>query len=89
MERSVEASLQRLHTDHLDVLIAHDIEFADDFEAVFTDTAAVLHGLKAAGKCRFVGMSGLPLGILRTAIEAATWTWSSATRTTRSRTRRS
>jgi L-galactose dehydrogenase len=25
--------------------------------------------LKAAGKCRFVGMSGLPLGILRTAVE--------------------
>jgi len=69
MERSVEASLQRLHTDYLDILIAHDIEFADDFEAVFTDTAAVLHKLKAAGKCRFIGMSGLPLGILRTAIE--------------------
>jgi L-galactose dehydrogenase len=69
MERSVEASLKRLRTDYLDILIAHDIEFADDFEAVFTETAAVLHKLKAAGKCRFVGMSGLPLGILRTAIE--------------------
>lgn len=69
MERSVEASLERLRTDYLDILIAHDIEFANDFEAVFTDTAAVLHRLKQAGKCRFVGMSGLPLGILRTAIE--------------------
>jgi L-galactose dehydrogenase len=69
MERSVEASLKRLHTDNLDILIAHDIEFADNFEAVFADTAAALHKLKAAGKCRFVGMSGLPLGILRTAIE--------------------
>jgi L-galactose dehydrogenase len=69
MERSVEASLRRLRTDSLDVLIAHDIEFADDFEAVFTDTAAVLHKLQRAGKCRFVGMSGLPLGLLRTAIE--------------------
>ena len=69
MERSVEASLKRLRADHLDILIAHDIEFASDFEAVFTDTAAVLHKLKKSGKCRFVGMSGLPLGILRTAIE--------------------
>lgn len=69
VERSVEASLQRLRTDRLDVLIAHDIEFAADFEEIFTDTAAVLHKLKRAGKCRFVGMSGLPLGILRTAIE--------------------
>lgn len=69
MERSVEASLARLHTDYLDILIAHDIEFATDFEAIFTDTAKVLHKLKKAGKCRFVGMSGLPLGMLRTAIE--------------------
>lgn len=69
IERSVEASLRRLRTDYLDILIAHDIEFATDFEAIFTDTAAVLHKLKRAGKCRFIGMSGLPLSILRTAIE--------------------
>jgi len=69
MERSVEASLQRLRTDHLDILIAHDVEFASNFEALFADTAAVLHKLKSAGKCRFIGMSGLPIGILRTAIE--------------------
>jgi L-galactose dehydrogenase len=69
MERSIEESLRRLRTDRLDVVIAHDIEFATDFEAVFSDTAAVLHKLKAKGKCRFIGMSGLPLGILRSAIE--------------------
>lgn len=69
MERSVEASLKRLRTDRLDILIAHDIEFTNDFERVFTETADVLHKLKRAGKCRFVGMSGHPLGILRTAIE--------------------
>jgi len=69
MEQSVDASLNRLRTDHLDVLIAHDIEFVTEFEPIFTETAAVLHKLKAAGKCRFIGMSGHPLGILRTAIE--------------------
>ena len=69
MRTSVEASLKRLRTDRLDILIAHDIEFATDFEAVFTDTAAILHDLKREGKARFIGMSGLPLGILRTAIE--------------------
>jgi len=69
MEQSVDASLKRLRTDYLDVLIAHDIEFATEFEPIFTETAAVLHKLKAAGKCRFIGMSGHPLGILRTAIE--------------------
>lgn len=69
MERSVETSLKRLRTDRLDILIAHDIEFASDFEAIFTETAGALHKLKRAGMCRFIGMSGLPLGILRTAIE--------------------
>ncbi|HEY8505225.1 MAG TPA: aldo/keto reductase, partial [Gemmataceae bacterium] len=69
IEESVNASLKRLRTDYLDVLIAHDIEFADDFEKVFTETAEALHRLKAAGKCRFVGMSGYPLGILVRAIE--------------------
>jgi L-galactose dehydrogenase len=69
MERSVDASLKRLRTDYLDILIAHDIEFATDFEPIFTDTAEILQKLKKAGKCRFIGMSGHPLGILRTAIE--------------------
>jgi L-galactose dehydrogenase len=68
MRASVEASLKRLRTDRLDILIAHDIEFATDFEAVFTETAGVLHDLKREGKTRFVGMSGFPLGILREAV---------------------
>lgn len=69
IEESVDASLKRLQTDYVDILIAHDIEFADDFEKVFTDTADVLHRLKDKGKCRFIGMSGYPLGILSQAIE--------------------
>jgi L-galactose dehydrogenase len=69
MRSCLEASLRRLRTDHVDILLAHDIEFAADYEAVFADTAAVLHDLKRQGKCRFVGMSGLPLGLLRQAIE--------------------
>jgi L-galactose dehydrogenase len=67
--RSVEESLKRLRTDYVDILLAHDIEFATDYESVFTETAGVLHQLKKEGKARFVGMSGLPLGILRQAIE--------------------
>ena len=67
--RCFEGSLKRLRTDSVDLLLAHDIEFADDLELVFTATADTLHRLKAEGKARFVGMSGLPLGVLRTAIE--------------------
>ena len=35
---------------HEMLLQCHDIEFADDFERVFTETADVLHRLKAEGK---------------------------------------
>jgi L-galactose dehydrogenase len=67
--RSVEASLKRLGTDYVDILLAHDIEFADDYEYVFHETAAVLHQLKKEGKARFIGMSCYPLGLLKQAIE--------------------
>jgi L-galactose dehydrogenase len=69
MRACVEGSLKRLRTDHVEILLAHDIEFADDFERVFTDTADVLHRLKQEGKTRFIGMSCYPLGLLKQAIE--------------------
>jgi len=69
MRRCLEGSLKRLRTDHVDILLAHDIEFADDSDRVFTETAGLLHDLKREGKCRFVGMSCYPLGLLRQAIE--------------------
>ncbi|WP_435019905.1 aldo/keto reductase [Tundrisphaera sp. TA3] len=67
--RCFEASLKRLRTDSVDILLAHDIEFAGNLERVFTETADTLHRLKAEGKARFVGMSGLPLAVLREAVE--------------------
>jgi L-galactose dehydrogenase len=69
MRKCVEESLTRLRTDRVEILLAHDIEFADDYERVFTDTADVLHRLKQEGKTRFVGMSCYPLGLLKQAIE--------------------
>src|SRR5439155_9288474 len=68
MTRSLEASLRRLRTDHVDVWFAHDIEFADDFERVFTETAEALWRAQQAGKCRFIGMTGYPPGLLARAI---------------------
>ncbi len=69
MRACLEGSLKRLKTDRVEILLAHDIEFADDFDRVFTETAEVLHRLKAEGKARFVGMSCLPLGLLAKVIE--------------------
>jgi L-galactose dehydrogenase len=68
--RSMDDSLRRLQTDYVDIFQAHDIEFADDLDKVFTETAEALHRLKGQGKCRFVGMTGLPLVVLKRAIEA-------------------
>jgi L-galactose dehydrogenase len=67
--RCFEQSLKRLRTDRVDILLAHDIEFATDYESVFHDTANVLYQLKKEGKARFVGMSCYPLGLLKQAIE--------------------
>jgi L-galactose dehydrogenase len=67
--RSMEDSLQRLQTDYVDIFQAHDIEFADDLDRVFTESAEALYRLKKQGKCRFIGMTGLPVAVLRRAIE--------------------
>lgn len=67
--RCVEESLERLRTDHVEILLAHDIEFADDYEYVFNETYRVLQDLKKEGKTRFIGMSCYPLGLLKRAIE--------------------
>jgi len=67
--KCVEASLKRLRTDHVEILLAHDIEFADDYEYVFNETYSVLQQLKKEGKTRYIGMSCYPLGLLKQAIE--------------------
>lgn len=67
--RCVEASLKRLRTDYVDVLLAHDIEFAADYDYVFTETYRTLQDLKREGKARFIGMSAYPLGLLKRAME--------------------
>jgi L-galactose dehydrogenase len=69
MRDCLEGSLRRLRRDRVDILLAHDIEFARDPEQVLTETADTLHALKAEGKARFIGMSALPLAVLQTAIE--------------------
>jgi L-galactose dehydrogenase len=67
--KCVEGSLKRLRTDHVEILLAHDIEFADDYEYVFNETYHVLQQLKKEGKTRYIGMSCYPLGLLKRAIE--------------------
>jgi aryl-alcohol dehydrogenase-like predicted oxidoreductase len=65
--RSVDESLRRLQTDHVDVLQLHDVEFGD-LDRILDESLPCLHRLRDAGKARFVGMTGLPLKVFRHAL---------------------
>lgn len=60
---SVDESLKRLRTDYLDILHAHDIEFADR-EQIVNETLPAMRKLKEQGKVRLVGITGYPLKLL-------------------------
>ena len=62
--QSVEDSLRRLQTDTLDVFQIHDVEYGKK-EQIIGETLPAMFKLKEAGKVRFVGITGYPLGILR------------------------
>jgi L-galactose dehydrogenase len=61
--QSVEESLERLRTDYLDILYAHDIEFANRAQ-ILNESIPALQRLKQQGKVRLIGITGLPLELL-------------------------
>ncbi|MFC0212259.1 aldo/keto reductase [Paenibacillus chartarius] len=65
--RSVEESMARLHTDYIDILFLHDIEFGD-MNQIFEEAIPALEQLKKQGKIRFTGISGLPLSIFQSVL---------------------
>ncbi|GAN06859.1 L-galactose dehydrogenase-like [Mucor ambiguus] len=62
---SVTESMKRLHTDYLDVVYCHDVEFVK-FEDVVGPNQALeaLFDLKSQGKIKYVGCSAYPLDVL-------------------------
>jgi L-galactose dehydrogenase len=60
---SVDESLARLGTDHLDLIQCHDIEFGD-LDQVVTETIPALFRLRDQGKVRHVGITGYPVSTL-------------------------
>jgi aryl-alcohol dehydrogenase-like predicted oxidoreductase len=56
---SVDVSLHRLGTDHLDIMLCHDIEFVE-MQQIVDETLPALRKLKEQGKVRFIGFSGYP-----------------------------
>jgi L-galactose dehydrogenase len=65
---SCEASLVRLRTDCVDLLQAHDVEFARP-EQIINETIPTLRELQAEGKTRFIGITGLKPELLRAIAE--------------------
>ncbi len=70
VERSIGESLRRLRTDHLDLLIIHDIEFGDRHQ-IIEETIPAAHRMRQAGKTRYVGISALPPKFLRSVASEA------------------
>ena len=65
---SVDESLKRLNVDHVDLIQCHDIEFVD-LRQIVSETLPALHKLKATGKVRHVGITGLPLKVFAGVID--------------------
>ena len=62
---SVDVSLHRLATDHLDLVLCHDIEFVE-MQQIVDETLPALRKIQQSGKVRFIGFSGYPQKIFRT-----------------------
>jgi len=67
---SVDVSLHRLRTDHLDIVLCHDVEFVP-MQQIVDETLPALRRIQQAGKVRFVGFSGYPQKIFRYVCERA------------------
>jgi len=59
---SVDVSLHRLGTDHLDIILCHDIEFVP-MQQIVDETIPALRKIQQAGKVRYIGFSGYPMKI--------------------------
>ena len=60
---SIDESLQRLQTDYVDLFQLHDIEFVTK-EQILNEAMPVIEKIKASGKARFIGITGLPVRYL-------------------------
>ena len=67
---SIDESLQRLQTDYVDLLLAHDVEFGD-VRLIIDETIPALRRVQEQGKARYIGITGYPLNVLRRIAESA------------------
>ena len=65
---SVEESLRRLQTDHVDLIQCHDIEYGS-LNQIVSETIPALQKIVEQGKSRFIGITGLPLRIFPSVLD--------------------
>ena len=68
VEESIHVSLHRLGTDHLDIILAHDIEFVP-MQQIVEETIPAMLKAKEEGKVRYIGFSGYPQKIFQYIID--------------------
>jgi aryl-alcohol dehydrogenase-like predicted oxidoreductase len=67
---SIDVSLERMKTDHLDIILCHDIEFVD-MNQIVDETLPAIRNAQQQGKVKFVGVSGYPMKMFRWVVERA------------------
>lgn len=67
---SVQESMERLNVDYIDLINIHDVEFAE-ISQVVNETLPALYTLKEEGLVGHIGITGLPLPVLRKITEEA------------------
>jgi aryl-alcohol dehydrogenase-like predicted oxidoreductase len=70
VEESIDVSLERMRTDHLDIILCHDVEFVD-LDYVVNETLPAVREQQRKGKVRFVGVSGYPMKMFRYVLDRA------------------
>ena len=61
---SIDISLHRLSTDHLDIILCHDIEFVP-MQQIVDETIPAIQKIQKQGKVKYIGFSGYPQKIFK------------------------
>jgi L-galactose dehydrogenase len=65
---SIDVSLHRLGTDHLDIILCHDIEFVS-MQQIVDETIPAIQKIRDEGKVRYIGISGYPQKVFQFIID--------------------
>lgn len=70
VKRGVDESLARLGVDHIDFIQVHDMEFGS-VDQIVSETIPALREIQLSGKVRFVGITCLPVRLLKLVMDRA------------------